>query len=293
MTIDMHAHTTRHQLRDLHTNTATLSDLEQEAKRFQVSKIVLMATYFPLKGTGLHNQTLLDRIKEKPLFLAFGSLDVQNDFTDGLNELDKLARESRIGGIKLYPGYQDFDPSDKKVFDIYSLAQNWNLPVVFHAGELHGCCSRKLREKGKFACRKDFCQLEKLQYLAHPYRFSQAIYRFPKVKFVISHLANPYFEELRNLMFFARNVFTDISGQFVSESDEDNEGYREEISMEIRKFLTLPEGKSRVMFATDYPIQSYKGTFDLVTRLGLSNGDLELLLAKNAENVLDPRKEVN
>jgi len=76
--IDIHAHTSKHELFNLHTATASIAALEKEAQQSGVSTIVLMATYFPLKGTGVHNTDLLERIEGRPLFKMFGSLDVMN-----------------------------------------------------------------------------------------------------------------------------------------------------------------------------------------------------------------------
>jgi len=49
MIIDIHAHTSRHKLWNLHTASADIADLHQLADRFGIEKIYLMATYFPLK----------------------------------------------------------------------------------------------------------------------------------------------------------------------------------------------------------------------------------------------------
>lgn len=286
MIIDIHAHTSNHRLRDLHTASANIETLYSEARRFGIGTIVLMATYFPLKGTGVHNLDLLDRIRGKPLFKAFGSLDVTKDVGAGLDELLYLALRGEIAGIKLYPGYQGFEPGDSRLYEIYDLAECLNLPVMFHGGELHHCCPPD-RRLTPFPCGLDHCRLDDLQELARPCHVRKVARDFPSVKFVVSHLANPYFGELRDVMGECPNVFTDISGQFVSGSDEDTEDYRQMIVLEILKFLALPGGADRIMFGTDFPIQSYGDSIDLVNRLDLSSENREKIFHLNAEFVLD------
>ena len=115
MIIDVHAHTSNHILRGLHVATATIDDLKKQAEIFGVKKIVLMATYFPFKGTGVYNTDLLSRINGSKLFLPFGSLDAMNNLAAGLKELKCLTDLRLFSGLKLYPGYQNFNIVDHKL----------------------------------------------------------------------------------------------------------------------------------------------------------------------------------
>jgi hypothetical protein len=261
--------------------------LENEAKRYGISSIILLATYFPLKGTGVHNFDLLERIKGHSLFRMFGSLDVMNNFQSGLVELESLAQEAKIAGIKLYPGYQGFKPNEKRLKKVYALAEKHHLPIMLHGGELHHCCPPELREVGPRPCGLSACKIQEYGNMCFPQYVEKPALDYPRVKFVISHLANPYFSELRRVMKRCPNVFTDISGQFVSGSLEDTEKYRQFIVSEIQQFFSCPQGYERVMFATDFPIQGYKDSLDLIKRLKLSKQQRKNILALNAARVLD------
>ena len=287
--IDIHAHTSVHKLWGLHTQTATISDLVKLANEHDLKKIVLLATYFPFKGSGLKNQELLERIADNPLFCMFASLVVQNNFEQGLQELRELAEQGKICGIKLYPGYQVFSPSDPKVFPVYELAREFALPVMFHGGELHHCCQEEDRKQGRFRCGQA-CKIDQLGHLAHPESFVGAIKNFPAVSFIISHLANPYFEELRQIMSLYPNVYTDISGQFLSATIEAKPEYQELIISEIRKFLAMPQGINRVMFGTDFPIQSYEDSISLIESLNLTAAEKDQLYYANAAKLLKLRE---
>jgi len=285
MVIDIHAHTSNHQMFGLHIKTATIDDLESYAQKYNIQKIVLLATYFPFKKSGLSNRELWKRIQGKELFLMFGSLDLSGDFSSGLEELESLAEQKKIAGIKLYPGYQIFDCADERIFPVYTLAQKYNLPVMLHTGELHHCCSKEDRKKGKFRC-GSYCKIDKHGNLSRPKNILAVAKHFSDLKFILSHLGNPYFEELRKVMKQCDNVYTDISGQFLSGTQEDTLEYRNVIQKELELFLQLPKGIDRLMFGTDFPIQSYKDSLELVNSLNLEKSSKEKILYKNAKNIL-------
>jgi predicted TIM-barrel fold metal-dependent hydrolase len=161
--IDVHAHTTNKLLWDLHVKTATIADLENWARKYGVMKIILMATYFPFKKSGLYNRELLKRIAGNNLFAMCASLDAASNLNQGLEEIEELARAGAICGIKLYPGYQEFQPSEKRIFPIYELAAAYNLPIIFHAGDLHDCCREETLKSGKLPCGFTTYRLETLK----------------------------------------------------------------------------------------------------------------------------------
>jgi len=288
--IDFHAHTSNRMLYGLHTTDASIVQLELLAKRHGIETIVLMATYFPFKKSGLPNKQLLDRVKGKDLFTVFGSLDASGDLSAGLDELASLISTGQIAGIKLYPGYQNFDLGDTKMFPVYELAQSYRLPVAIHGGELHHCCPVESRNTGNRKCGSQFCWIDRLQDLSHPNQLRPAALAFPQVSFVFCHLGNPYFEETRKLMAECANVYTDISGQFVSGTTEDSPEYRELITREIKLFLNLSNGSQHVIFASDFPIQSYPDSISLVESLGLTSAEIERLCQTNAQQLLNQRR---
>jgi len=292
MIIDTHAHTSNHKLWGLHTPDASLDFLRAEAKKFGIVKIYLMATCFPLKKSGLSNLELLKRIANDPLFGVFGTLNAEvNDLAPALAELHSLAAAKLIDGLKVYAGYQNIGPDDEKLKPLYQLAEEFFLPVASHSGELHPCCPPADLDRGKLMCGRPLCPLNARSHLSHPQKIAIAAKRFPRVKFIACHLANPFFAELRIAMAENPNIYTDISGQFVSGDKEDTPEYRKILIQEIRRFLELPGGFQRVMFASDFPIQSYKDSLWLIDNLGLSTEQKNLLLWQNALALLQPQGE--
>lgn len=255
-----------------------------------VVKIILTATYFPFKGSGLINEELLKRIRGKNLFSMFGSLDAMNHLDAGLMELHALAERGLISGIKLYPGYQDFDFGGKKAFPIYRLADRYSLPVMIHSGYLHYCCPKDAYGNVQYRCTGG-CRIEDLGYLARPMRLFAAVKEFPQVTFILSHLGNPYFDELRDVMRQCSNVLTDISGLFASGGKNDNPQYKDRIKTEIDNFLRLENGIEHILFGTDFPIQSYKDSIELVKAQNLSADQESKIFFENAARVLRINEE--
>lgn len=284
--IDFHAHTSDKEMWRLHTHSATLDDLERYADKYGIEKIVLMATYFPFKKGGLPNRELLRRIKGRERFLAFGSLDAMNNLYNGIQELRELASSGEIHGIKLYPGYQDFSLSNGSIFPVYEIAAEYGLPVAIHSGELHHCCPKDIATNMRVKC-GGRCYIDELGNLARPREVIGAALEFPNVKFVMCHLGNPFFSELRDVMRQCPNVYTDISGQFTSGTTEDYPGYREVLADEMWEFLQLPCGSGRMIFGSDFPIQSYMDSIELVLELGLAKEVEDKIFHNNAAKILN------
>jgi uncharacterized protein len=270
--IDVHVHTSDNKMRGLHTADASLRAIERHMLMSNIESGLVLATYFPFKKRGLCNEDLLVRLSDYPRLRAIGSLDVTGDLAAGIRELDDLARAGMIMGIKLYPGYQNFSMDSSKAMLVLELARAHGLPVTIHSGELHHCCSAKRRAGNDLRCGNAFCWIDRLGDLAHPQAMESAVSAFPDVLFVIAHMGNPHFEALRKLMQYYPNVVTDISGQFVSATDEDSPEYREEILGEMMRFLVdVPNGFQRLMFGSDFPIQSFADSIWLVEHLKVTD----------------------
>lgn len=282
MIIDIHAHTSKHLLKSLHTKNADISDIEHYAKTFGIDRIYLMATYFPLKKSGLTNFDLLERVKDNKLFGCFGSINLENNIDEGIKELDSLAKDDLIEGIKLYPGYQNIDISSSLLYPIIWTAARYQLPIAIHMGELHHCCPRDSINK----CGNIKCELDNRKYLSHPIQLLKLAKTFQGINFIASHLGNPFFETLKLIMKDCHNVYTDISGQFISGSYEDTSEYKEYIIKQIKSFIEIDGAIERIMFGTDFPIQSYKDSLKLISDLGLSKEKENMILSGNAKRIL-------
>jgi len=254
---------------DIHTHIydeETYQDYFNKAKG-RISKALIMFWHkFDL-------DKLLEFADTKDNLFIVGAINIDGDIEKQLEIHERLFQDKKIYGIKLYPGYQYFYPSDEKIYSIAELCQKYNKPLVFHSGDVYN------PEKDAL-----------LKY-THPIHIDELAVKFPKCKIIISHFGFPYFIETANIVSKNDNVFTDISGT-LDETNTKKEAknmlnqYKQDLA---RIFNYFPNIKAKVMFGTDFggentPLALIDPYIELVKRL-FSNKEQESVFYKLAEKV--------
>jgi uncharacterized protein len=289
--IDMHAHVATRRLEGLHTVSATPEVLKKQAEAVGIGHVVLLATSFPYKGSGRSAQSIRELIDKDPFFSVFGTVDMtrpEAELMQQFDNLETLLGEKCISGIKLYPGYQNFSPDDWSVYPLYEIARTYSVPVMIHGGDLHHCCARKKESyDDSFSCGYAECPLDRSTRMAAPSRVSDPAQLFPEVKFIIAHLANPFFMELRVVMNARPNVFTDTSGQIrTGWPKDDNPRVKAQVVAEMTATLRIKNGVERMLFGSDFPIQSYADSISFIDRLPITSSEKDMILFQNARALL-------
>ena len=237
--IDIHCHTTNRKIKDAAEQAADIDTICQRMREFEVDKTVVLATYFPHKGSGISNFRLLHWIQNRPEFCMFGSLDFEFYFHQGMNELTELAEKELIKGIKIYTCYQNIDLNSDKFKKVIALAKRFSLPIMFHCG--YSYSSR--RKYGTVAITE----------VVKPTHLKLIAQENPEVNLIISHLSKPFVDDLILFVKKNYNVYADMSGLMDSKYD------RNEIPdcvENIRRFLNEC-GPDRLLFGTDFPVQTH------------------------------------
>jgi predicted TIM-barrel fold metal-dependent hydrolase len=255
--IDIHCHTTDRLLRHTVDPDASLDTIESKMEEFGIEKTVLLATYFPRKGTGISNFRLLRWIENNPKFVMFGSFDFGN-FYQGLNELNELLEEGLIKGVKVYLGYQNFDGT--KLLQILKLCQLHGAPIMFHTGNCVG-----------------------LGYdVSIPYEIEAAISCYPEVSFIFSHLSNPNVKEVVELCSRYPNAYSDMSGLISSKKDQDYIPTAIELTKTFYRFC----GAKKLLFGTDFPVQTHSDSILILEQAVQNKEDLRDIYYNNAKRLL-------
>jgi len=174
--------------------TYTIPNIFDEMNRLQVERSVILAVKIPLMANNTDN--VLNSIKENPEAVkrlkVFASLNPRS-----LNKKGRLADWVGRGacGIKLHPLFNFFKPNSKSVYKIYELAQEFNLPIIFHTG-LSPAAPEYLRR---------FVKID--DYLC-------AVRDFPKVRFILGHGGG--YSDWTEAIEIAKkyeNVYLETSGQ--------------------------------------------------------------------------------
>lgn len=176
--------------------------------------------------------------------------------------LEAWERARDLTAIKLYPGYQSFYPHDARLHPVYEVAHKLGIPVMIHQGDT-------LDPNGH------------LKY-ARPLEVDEVAVRFRDVRFVLCHLGNPWVEELAEVVYKNSNVYTDTSGLLA------NPGvpyFREMVHRAQRRLanaLATMGDVHRVLYGSDWPLESIETAVGLITGLDLPAEDKELILGENA-----------
>jgi predicted TIM-barrel fold metal-dependent hydrolase len=238
--IDIHCHTTNRKVKDTIPKSAFLDEIVKEMKHNDIEKTVVLATYFPHRQSGVSNFRLYNWIRDKPEFNMFGSLDFEHYFYQGLNELEELAGMNALKGIKIYTCYQKVDVKSKKFKEIISIARKNSIPLMLHSG--YSYTAKRVHNQVSF------------EKPVTPFDIEYAIKANRDVNFIISHLAAPFLDQLVQVARRNSNVYSDMSGLIDSKFGKD--GIPQSID-EIKRFLGEC-GPARLLFGTDFPVQTHK-----------------------------------
>jgi len=177
------------------------------------------------------------------------------------DKLDTLALSGDIIGIKLYPGFEEFYPSDSRCHSIYEKCIKHNMPLVFHSGET-------MNEPWREAYN-------------HPSEIAKVARQFPSLKIVVAHFSQPHLTACRNLILNHPDVYADISG--LAHTDVVTSCGQEAIYRCLSDVATVQPEK--LLFGTDWPLCDVAEHLSLVESLPVSEATKILILSGNAQRV--------
>ncbi len=281
--IDAHCHTTKRILKDSANPDASLSAIKQQMAAHHVERTVLLATYFPERGSGVSNYRLAYWIKDWPEFVMFGSLDFEHYFYQGLNELEEMAGQGLICGIKLYTAYQQIDFQSDKFKLIVRLAQQYDLPLMFHGGVSYNLW-KQLSTDDILALASKNDASTKPEDFKTPQDFAHLAETYPDVPLIVSHLCKPFFEEMMTALQRYDNLFTDMSGILDSKRDLH---YRDHCVEQVSRFVNEC-GSEKLLFGTDFPVQTHNDSvyFIETAMTDFSDTDKQKVYYDNAQRLI-------
>ncbi len=164
----------------------------------------------------------------------------------------KTVKDAGFKGIKLHSMYQDFSIDEKRLYDLYSAAQDLGIIVLFHAGyDIAFGDDRR-------------ASVDKIYSL-----FKQ----FPRLKIVASHLGGwRAWDEVLELL-CGRDIWLETS--FIDEVPEN-----------LLKRIISKHDSHRLLFGSDSPWLSQKNQIEYIKTLGLNTNSVEKLFFQNANMIL-------
>jgi uncharacterized protein len=184
--------------------------------------------------------------------------------------LDSWDRVRDLVAVKLYPGYRTFYPHDPRLHPVYEFAHRAGIPVMIHQGDTLDSNAQ-------------------LKY-ARPVEVDEVAVRFRDVRFVLCHLGNPWVEELAEVVYKNTNVYTDTSGLLANPSVPYFPQMMGRAQRRLSNAIAAMGDAHRVLYGSDWPLESIETAVSLITGLDLSPEDKELILGENARTLfrIDP-----
>ncbi len=161
----------------------------QEAVRGCDGAIVL-ALDAPFVGFTASNELVADYVSKDPSRL-FGFASVDPNRPDAQERLRYAIRELKLCGLKLAPIYQNFCPTDDKAWDLYRIADEERIPIMWHQGT-------------------SFVHTGPLEY-CNPVLLDPVARAFPNLKMIIAHLGHPWYAEAVCVVRKHFHVYADVS----------------------------------------------------------------------------------
>lgn len=164
----------------------------------------------------------------------------------------------RLGYVKVYADDPVFDP-------IYDFAEEEGLPVMFHSGDT-ATSNGSLKH-------------------SHPLTIDPLANVRPEMKIVICHFGNPWILDVGELIYKHPNVFADISGLVAGEGAKYGKKYMQSLADKLSDAIYFASGVDKVLFGTDYPVETYSTGLNLLKKLKIDGEDLEKISYENAIKV--------
>lgn len=98
------------------------------------------------------------------------------------------------------------------------------------------------------------------------------------------HFGNPWILDTSELLYKHRNVFADISGLVAGGGGYSKE-YVSMLAQRVSEAVYFAGGAEKVIFGTDYPVETHENGLGLVSRLKVTQADKERILWRNASRL--------
>jgi predicted TIM-barrel fold metal-dependent hydrolase len=215
-------------------------------------------------GAPLPNEDVI-RLCERSGERLFPVLTVEPD-KGAVWEAVKLAEAQKeyVKGFKVWLGYRRVFARDAVFSPLYDYAEERGLPVIFHTGDT-------ATRTGSLAH-------------AHPLTLDEVANEREGLKIVVCHLGNPWLVDTSELLYKHPNVFADISGLVVGGGGYGEE-YLEMLAQRISEVVYYAGGADKIVFGTDYPVETFESGLSLVSKLKVTQADKVKILGGNASRL--------
>lgn len=240
-----------------HTYVKAKNQLMSDLQKDQMDYAILIPDN--ISGSVIGDlDTCLELIKGEPRLFLLGVMDIEHQSHDWIVYLESLIINRKIVGMKIFPGHDPVYPTDLRLYPLYSLCQDYNVPMVIHTGQNTG--------------HPEVAQYNDPKYIV------EIAQRFPRLPIVIAHFFWPKVDYCFELTCDCENIYFDTSG--LADPEVVRETGKEVIERVLLK--TLAKNSKKVIFGTDYAMCDRQKHIDLINKLPISNKVRENIFWRNA-----------
>jgi hypothetical protein len=221
-------------------------------KRHQIKKAVILPEISPITTGIVSNEYIMEFCQDYDIFLPFCTI---NPFLVS-NAAQEFKKYIKMGakGIKLYPSYNHFYPNENRIYPLYSLAQEHELPVLIHTGS-------------------SVFKGSKIKY-ADPIYLDDVATDFPDLRLLMAHSGRGlWYEKAFFLSRLHPNLYLEISGL----PPKNLMNYFPDMEKNIDKFV----------YGSDWPgIRTINCNIEAIKKLPLAKDSIKKILYGNAARIL-------
>lgn len=227
-------------------NGGTSDILLREMKAANVSQSLVCSVATKPEQVFAINTFLSEGARLHPEFIPFAAMHPLLE-----NPEEEFSRILKAGfrGIKLHPDFQEFDIDDPCADEMYRLAEQNGLPVLFHTGDPRYEWSR-------------------------PHRLANVMERFPSLVCIAAHFGGYGSWQEAYDTYRGSNLYMDTSSSLMFIKPDEALRF-------IDKF-----GAAHFFFGTDFPMWRHTDELTRFDALGLSADIKRLILSENFERVV-------
>lgn len=258
MIVDCHVHVNNYHEDAVESLPERMAELNR-AMRLNRIDIALILTSYKVTPGRPPTLKVLEAVREYPHLYVVAGLSYDHFDPGELEALVPHIEAGKLKGLKLYPGYQFFYPSDPRWEPAYAFAARHRIPVMIHSGDTYAPAG-------------------KVKY-AHPLHVDETAVDHPDVNFVICHVGNPWIRDCMEVVYKNANVYTDISGFVLGDFTDRFERYMRKQIEEMLLYGVEPEN---VLYGTDWPIASMETYLEFMEQIAIPHRDRRKIMGENA-----------
>ena len=221
-------------------------------KSHQIKKAVILPEISPITTGIVTNEYVFEFCQGNDIFIPFCTIN-PSIVTQPAKEFKKYIKMG-AKGIKLYPSYNHFYPNDSKIYSIYPIARDHNLPVLIHTGS-------------------SVFKGSKIKY-SDPIHLDDIASDFPDLPLLMAHSGRGlWYDKAFLLSRIHPNLYLEISGLPPKNL--------------LNYFPDLEKNIDKIVYGSDWPgIKTISSNIEAIKKLPLFEDSIKKILYGNAARIL-------